>query len=153
MEFPWQEYWSVLPFPSPGDFPDPGIEHASPAFAGGFFTAQLPGKTTFAKLPYILDSCYKLGSTNLGHSWEIWKREANKDCLLIALMLASMFRECLQWLDSNSQRGVIRFTAVRWQLRQQLWLRWPQEQLPDSVSQLVVGERPGLVSCIFLKCP
>ena len=26
MKFPRQEYWSVLPFPSPGDLPDPGIE-------------------------------------------------------------------------------------------------------------------------------
>ena len=31
MEFPRQEYWSGLPFPPPGDLPDPGIEPASPA--------------------------------------------------------------------------------------------------------------------------
>ena len=31
MGFPGQEYWSGLPFPSPGDLPDPGIEPASPA--------------------------------------------------------------------------------------------------------------------------
>ena len=31
MGFSRQEYWSGLPFPSPGDFPDPGIEAASPA--------------------------------------------------------------------------------------------------------------------------
>ena len=31
MEFPSQEYWSRLPFPSPGGLPDPGIEPASPA--------------------------------------------------------------------------------------------------------------------------
>ena len=29
MEFSWQEYWSVLPFPTPGDLPNPGIEPAS----------------------------------------------------------------------------------------------------------------------------
>ena len=38
MGFPRQKYWSRLPFPSPGDLPDPGIEPASPALAGGFFT-------------------------------------------------------------------------------------------------------------------
>ena len=32
--FPRQEYWSSLPFPSPGDLPDPGIESKSPALAG-----------------------------------------------------------------------------------------------------------------------
>ena len=47
MEFSRQEYWSGLPFPSPGDFPNPGIEHLSPALAGGFFTSKPPGKPDF----------------------------------------------------------------------------------------------------------
>ena len=33
-----------MPFPSPGDLPNPGIKPASPAWAGGFFTTELPGK-------------------------------------------------------------------------------------------------------------
>ena len=36
--FSWQEYWNVLPFPPPEDSPNPGIEPASPALTGGFFT-------------------------------------------------------------------------------------------------------------------
>jgi len=44
--FPRQEYWSVLPFPSPGDLPDPGIEpetSVSPPLVGGFYTnAEAP---------------------------------------------------------------------------------------------------------------
>ena len=44
MGFPRQEYWSGLPFASPGDLPDTGIEPASPALAGGFFTAEPPEK-------------------------------------------------------------------------------------------------------------
>ena len=50
MEFSRQEYCSGLPFPSPGDLPDPGIEPASltsPALASGFFTTsatwEIPG--------------------------------------------------------------------------------------------------------------
>ena len=42
-------YWSGLPCPSPGDVPDPGIEHTSlpsPALAGGFFPRVPPGKPT-----------------------------------------------------------------------------------------------------------
>ena len=38
MLFSRQEYCSGLPFPSPGDLPDPGIELASSALAGRFFT-------------------------------------------------------------------------------------------------------------------
>ena len=47
MGFLRQEYWSGLPFPLPGDLPDPGIEATSlmyPAFAGGFFITEAPGK-------------------------------------------------------------------------------------------------------------
>ena len=44
MGFPRQEYWSDLPFPTPGDLPDPGIEPVSPALAGGFFTTEPPGR-------------------------------------------------------------------------------------------------------------
>ena len=44
MGFPRQEYWSGLPFPPPGDLPDPRIETASPALAGIFFTTEPSGK-------------------------------------------------------------------------------------------------------------
>ena len=40
MELYQQEYWSGLPFPSPGDLPHPGTEPASPALVGGFFTTN-----------------------------------------------------------------------------------------------------------------
>ena len=44
MGFFRQEYWSGLPFLSPGDMPDPGIRPGSPALAGRCFTAEPPGK-------------------------------------------------------------------------------------------------------------
>ena len=44
MGFSRQEYWSGLPFPSPGDLSDPGIKAIFPALAGGFFTTEPPGK-------------------------------------------------------------------------------------------------------------
>ena len=43
MEFSREEYWSGLPFPSPGDLPDPGIKLVSPlspAWADRFFTTS-----------------------------------------------------------------------------------------------------------------
>ena len=39
-----QEYWNGLPFLSPGDLPNPGIELVSPELAGGFFITDSPGK-------------------------------------------------------------------------------------------------------------
>ena len=42
--FPRQEYWSGLPFPSPEDPPDPGIEPGSPALEADALTSEPPGK-------------------------------------------------------------------------------------------------------------
>ena len=47
MGFSRQEYWSGLPFPSPGYFPDPGIEPESLALAHGFFTTEPTEKLIF----------------------------------------------------------------------------------------------------------
>ena len=46
--FSWQEYWSRLPFPPPGDLPNPGIKPASPespALPGRLFTTEPPWKS------------------------------------------------------------------------------------------------------------
>ena len=45
MGFPRQEYWSRLPFASPGDLPKLEIELMSCALADKFFTAEPPGKS------------------------------------------------------------------------------------------------------------
>ena len=42
-----QEYWSGLPFPSPGDLPNPGNEPLSPVLTGGFFTTEPSGKLNY----------------------------------------------------------------------------------------------------------
>ena len=44
MGFSRHEYWSGLPFSSPGDLPDPGIKSESPTLRSGFFTTEPPGK-------------------------------------------------------------------------------------------------------------
>ena len=52
MEFSRQQHWCEVPFPTPGDLPDPGIEPASlasPVLAGRFSTTALPGKP----LPFL----------------------------------------------------------------------------------------------------
>ena len=44
MGFSRQEYWSGLPFPSPGDLPDPGIEPGSPTLEADALTSEPPRK-------------------------------------------------------------------------------------------------------------
>ena len=43
MGFSRQEYWSGLPFPSPGDLPDPGIEPISPTLQADSLPSEPPG--------------------------------------------------------------------------------------------------------------
>ena len=56
MGFSRQEYWSGLPFPSPGELLDPGIEPGSPALQAGALPSEPPGKPywTFKSLWYFL---------------------------------------------------------------------------------------------------
>ena len=44
MGFPREEYWSVLPVPSPGDLPDPGIKPRSPALQADSLLSEPPQK-------------------------------------------------------------------------------------------------------------
>jgi len=44
MGFSRQEYWSGLPFPPPGDLPDPGIEPRTPTLHADALTSEPPGK-------------------------------------------------------------------------------------------------------------
>ena len=55
--FPKQEYWSGLPFPSPGDLPNPGIEPGSPALWADALTSEPPGKR-FLVFPILLFFLY-----------------------------------------------------------------------------------------------
>ena len=50
MGFSRQEYWSGLPFPSPGDFPDPGIKPGSPTLQADALPSKPPGKPRQVKI-------------------------------------------------------------------------------------------------------
>ena len=51
MEFSRQGYWNGLPFPSPGDLPDPGIEPGSPALQADTLPSEPPGKPKYCMSP------------------------------------------------------------------------------------------------------
>ena len=53
VEFSKQECWSGLPFSSPGDLPDPGIEPGSPALQADALPSEPPGKPHCMYVPYI----------------------------------------------------------------------------------------------------
>ena len=67
MGFSRQEYWSGLPFPSPRDLPDPGIEPRSPTFQADALTSVPPGKplNTRKKMERILIKQPTMDFTNI----------------------------------------------------------------------------------------
>ena len=54
MEFSRQEYWSGLPFPSPGDLPNSGMEPRSPALQADALPSEPPGKPKYFLEPPFL---------------------------------------------------------------------------------------------------
>ena len=61
--FPRQEYWSGLPFPTPGDLPNPGIKPTSlrsPALASRFFTTSATWEALFCSWVLSCFSCVQL---------------------------------------------------------------------------------------------
>ena len=60
MGFSRQEYWSGLPFPSPGDLPNPGIEPGSPTLREVALTSEPPGKTLILKEYVVISNEYDI---------------------------------------------------------------------------------------------
>ena len=60
MGFSRQGCWSGLPFPSPGDLPDPGIEPGSPALQAGSLPSELQGKTPTSHIFYLIHHQFSL---------------------------------------------------------------------------------------------
>ena len=57
IEFSGQEYWSGLPFPSPGDLLDPGIEPGSLALQADALPSESPGKPQSESESEVAQSC------------------------------------------------------------------------------------------------
>ena len=79
MGFSRQEYWSGLPFPSPGHLPDPGIEPGSPTLQANALTSEPPGK------PIPLDHPSAPALSTLSHA-------SNLDWQFISHMIMYMFQ-------------------------------------------------------------
>ena len=74
MGFSRQEYWSGLPFPSPGDHPNPGIEPRSPTLEADALISEPPGKPKLChKRPRSLRLvCWHILLRALSHHVRIW---------------------------------------------------------------------------------
>ena len=91
-DFPGQEYWHGLPFPSPGDLPDPGIEPTSPALAGGFFITEPPGKPSRGFTRNFNHETSRLSSQS-SSDMAIWRSVLQLLCCLLLMGLSPWRRE------------------------------------------------------------
>ena len=96
MEFSRQEYWSELPFPPPGDLPNPGIKPASavsPELAGEFFTSQATGEATLStfKPPKYL---YANSCRHCSRRWRWAAVNNTAEKLLLSLSISLLHFTC-----------------------------------------------------------
>ena len=133
MGFSRHKYWSGLPFPSPGDLSDPGIEPRSPALEEDTLTSEPPGKIvesvgdvimnstispTTEMLPPLADR--KLTQSNWSHSWlwnsgTRWHKVSPKD--------AFSSLPCHSLVPPSNQYPIIEEQAHSW---------WPERLNPSS---------------------
>ena len=99
------KYWSGLPFPFPGDLPNPEVEPRSPGLlhlAGGFFTTEPPGK------PFImLFSC----SVMFDSSWLDGLQHARLSCPSPCPGVFSNSSPLSQWCHLSISSSVVPFSS------------------------------------------
>ena len=96
MGFPRQEYWRGLPFPSPGDLTEPGIEPRSPALQADFLLSEPPGESleqseeafnSSYQIKYLFIPCHRLEHiTDMSHTFIIALKKKN-DTLKVHISL------------------------------------------------------------------
>jgi len=74
MEFPRQEYWSVLPFPHPEDLPNPGIKPSSLALQIDSLPSEPPGKPQYIKIIMHHDKVRYIPQIQ---GWSIFENQCN----------------------------------------------------------------------------
>ena len=125
MRFSRQEYCSGLPFPSPGDLPDPGIEPGSPTLQADALTSEPPGK------PIIQEGWMQLqGFLKVEMEAEERESEKNKnDCMKRSWLDAAGFED---WGRGFGSKNVAAAAAAAKSLQSCLTLCDPTKGSPSG---------------------
>ena len=114
--FSRQEYWSELPFPSPGDVPNPGIELGSPAFQADALTSEPPRKPN--RTAQITDCSPKQPLNDLNNLAVIPPESKNKHpglCISQNMRMKNTLASLRLsgWAESSSLEGLTTGTRQR----------------------------------------
>ena len=88
MGFSRQEYWSGLPFPSPGDLPDPGIKPGPPAFQADALTSEAPGTNRMELWTWMNSTC---NTMNDSHQCNTEQKARHKRIIIVWFHLQHIF--------------------------------------------------------------
>ena len=125
MEFSRQEYWSGLPFPSPGDLPDPGIEPRSPALEADALSSELTGK------PHnILKQCQLSKKRSKRWTWEISAPET--DLIPLSVPCSNI------WLSTTFSGKGKKKKKGTCTSKGQIWCKFSLFQLPNYVILVII---------------
>ena len=124
LEFSRQEYWSELPFPSPGDLPNPGLELVSltsSARAGGFFaiSATWEAQSKLKKSQILLFFQRFIQSHHfMGNRWG---NNGNSGRLYLAAAAAKLLQSCPTLCDPRDSSpqgspipGILQARTLEW---------------------------------------
>ena len=131
MEFSRQEYWSRLPFSSPGHLPNPEIEPASlmsPALAVRFFTTEPPGfkRLTHWKRTWCRERL-KAGEEGDDRGWDGW---------MASLTQRAWVWEALEYCEG--QPGVLQYMALQSWTQLSDWTTTPPGK-PKKLTELTLN--------------
>ena len=117
MEFPRQEYCSGLPFPSPGDLPDPGIKPRSPALHADALLSEPPGKPLprLQLVKYVrLHTLLRIHQCSSSH----WQWKWSVTCSLVSDSLRPQgwkpARLLCPWNFPGKNTGVGNYSLLQW---------------------------------------
>ena len=109
-----QEYWSGLPFPSPGDLPDPGIEPGSPTLQVDSLPNELPGKpqemeskVNFKGEDYMYVFWNQAQRRETRWGWKLWQTLPSLSLISYKLEILRKHRVPALWLDCEKGGSVI----------------------------------------------
>ena len=142
MEFSKQEYWSGLPFPSPGDLPDPGIEPVS-RVSGGFSTPEPAGTPSISFLKYASTWIPNTSGPGISHKG-LWSKLNTMQKLILRMdRVENLIFHSLMWTHIDSVAAVS-FSCVR--LFATPWTVAHQAPLSMGILQARILERVAMPS-------
>ena len=104
--FSRQECWSRLPFPSPGDLPDPGIEPGSPALQADTLPSKPPGKPS--KITVWLENKKEQSRQRKGLEWQAKCNEKSFELVIENISI---------------ELRTVTLLVVKWWIGRQRWLK------------------------------